>query len=319
MTALETTATTSELLVAPGWTRTIHREDGTSMEETRPDLYAQLSDLRHLLETHYRDIQDVEFTIQDNKVYMLQTRTGKRTAAAAVAFDLGKPVRLVHFAQLLSAGGSGRGNSGRDHPVSAVFKEARLGDALLMISGIDVTDSPMGREEERALQLLTFEMSRYPGVTLLCCQASIDFDAAVHMLQPDLLRATKAVVQFSLPDAQTRAALWRRLVPSSCPFRGELDAEGLARESEGFSASRIRSCVYSAAGRAVLRSKEAARAEERRPATADGSPDIGPGASAFPHAGAPHALRMKELLEAVRDERDKMIGTRDVLQRSMVL
>ena len=60
------------------------REDGTSMEETRPDLYAQLSDLRHLLETHYRDIQDVEFTIQDNKVYMLQTRTGKRTAAAAV-------------------------------------------------------------------------------------------------------------------------------------------------------------------------------------------------------------------------------------------
>ena len=48
-------------------------------------------------------------------------------------------------------------------------------------------------------------------------------------------------------------------------------------------------------------------------------PDIGPGASAFPHAGAPHALRMKELLEAVRDERDKMIGTRDVLQRSMVL
>ena len=245
--------------------------------------------------------------------------SGKRTAAAAVAFDLGKPVRLVHFAQLLSAGGSGRGNSGRDHPVSAVFKEARLGDALLMISGIDVTDSPMGREEERALQLLTFEMSRYPGVTLLCCQASIDFDAAVHMLQPDLLRATKAVVQFSLPDAQTRAALWRRLVPSSCPFRGELDAEGLARESEGFSASRIRSCVYSAAGRAVLRSKEAARAEERRPATADGSPDIGPGASAFPHAGAPHALRMKELLEAVRDERDKMIGTRDVLQRSMVL
>ena len=55
-----------------------------SMEETEPELYAQLSDLRTTLENHYGDVQDIEFTIQQRKVYMLQTRTGKRTAAASV-------------------------------------------------------------------------------------------------------------------------------------------------------------------------------------------------------------------------------------------
>jgi pyruvate,orthophosphate dikinase len=55
-----------------------------SMEETEPELFGQLNDLRLTLENHYGDIQDIEFTIQQRKVYMLQTRTGKRTAAASV-------------------------------------------------------------------------------------------------------------------------------------------------------------------------------------------------------------------------------------------
>ncbi len=46
--------------------------------------YMQLVDIRQKLEKHYRDMQDIEFTIEDRKLYMLQTRTGKRTAAAQV-------------------------------------------------------------------------------------------------------------------------------------------------------------------------------------------------------------------------------------------
>lgn len=49
-----------------------------------PELYKQLCDIRETLEKHYRDMQDMEFTIQNGKLYMLQTRNGKRTAAAAV-------------------------------------------------------------------------------------------------------------------------------------------------------------------------------------------------------------------------------------------
>ena len=54
------------------------------LRKRQPASYAQLEGLRKRLETHYRDMQDMEFTIQQNKLYMLQTRNGKRTGPAAV-------------------------------------------------------------------------------------------------------------------------------------------------------------------------------------------------------------------------------------------
>ena len=53
-------------------------------------VYSQFVDICHILEDHYRDMQDMEFTIEDKKLYMLQTRNGKRTAKAAlkIACDL---------------------------------------------------------------------------------------------------------------------------------------------------------------------------------------------------------------------------------------
>jgi len=55
-----------------------------AMEETMPDVFQQLDAVRLKLEKHYRDMQDLEFTVQQGKLYMLQTRSGKRTAAAAL-------------------------------------------------------------------------------------------------------------------------------------------------------------------------------------------------------------------------------------------
>jgi pyruvate,orthophosphate dikinase len=55
-----------------------------TLEEEMPKAYAQLLRIRKILESHYRDMQDVEFTIQENKLWMLQTRNGKRTVSAAV-------------------------------------------------------------------------------------------------------------------------------------------------------------------------------------------------------------------------------------------
>ncbi len=55
-----------------------------SMQEALPDQYNQLEQIYLTLEKHYRDMQDIEFTIQEGNLWMLQTRTGKRTAAAAV-------------------------------------------------------------------------------------------------------------------------------------------------------------------------------------------------------------------------------------------
>ncbi|MGI6566901.1 MAG: pyruvate, phosphate dikinase [Firmicutes bacterium] len=56
----------------------------STLQEEMPEIYKELDDIRHKLEQHYKEMQDVEFTIQRGKLYMLQTRAGKRTAAAAV-------------------------------------------------------------------------------------------------------------------------------------------------------------------------------------------------------------------------------------------
>ncbi len=63
-----------------------------SLEEAMPEVFKEFDAIRAKLELHYKDMQDMEFTIEDGKLYMLQTRNGKRTAAAAVriATDLVK-------------------------------------------------------------------------------------------------------------------------------------------------------------------------------------------------------------------------------------
>ncbi len=56
----------------------------TKLAEDLPECYKQFMDIAHTLEEHYRDMQDMEFTIQEGKLYFLQTRNGKRTAPAAL-------------------------------------------------------------------------------------------------------------------------------------------------------------------------------------------------------------------------------------------
>ena len=61
-----------------------------SLEELMPEIYVELDGYQKNLENHYRDMQDMEFTIQQGKLWILQTRNGKRTGAAMVkiAMDL---------------------------------------------------------------------------------------------------------------------------------------------------------------------------------------------------------------------------------------
>ncbi|HFD15620.1 MAG TPA: pyruvate, phosphate dikinase, partial [Rhodospirillales bacterium] len=65
---------------------------GSSMEERMPETFAELVRVFELLERHYRDMQDIEFTVQRGRLFVLQTRTGKRTAQAAlkIAVDMAR-------------------------------------------------------------------------------------------------------------------------------------------------------------------------------------------------------------------------------------
>jgi len=73
------------------------------MEEALPDVYKQLAGTFETLEAHYRDMQDIEFTVEQGKLWMLQTRTGKRTARAAlkIAVDMAEDGQITHDEALM--------------------------------------------------------------------------------------------------------------------------------------------------------------------------------------------------------------------------
>ena len=74
-----------------------------SLEETMPELYSQLNETQQKLEDHYKDMQDMEFTIQSGKLWILQTRSGKRTGAAMlkIAMDLLREKKIDEKTALL--------------------------------------------------------------------------------------------------------------------------------------------------------------------------------------------------------------------------
>ncbi len=82
-------------------TRAAREEAGAkpaSMEEAMPVVYTELAAVFDTLETHYRDMQDIEFTVEQGKLWMLQTRSGKRTAKAAlkIAVDMANEGLITH-------------------------------------------------------------------------------------------------------------------------------------------------------------------------------------------------------------------------------
>jgi pyruvate,orthophosphate dikinase len=78
-------------------------ETAPSMEEALPEVYAQLAETFETLEAHYRDMQDIEFTVERGQLWMLQTRTGKRTARAAlkIAVDMAEDGSITQEEALL--------------------------------------------------------------------------------------------------------------------------------------------------------------------------------------------------------------------------
>ena len=65
-------------------TKTAETDELPGLDQSMPEVYAQLDSIRLKLENHYRDMQDIEFTIQNGKLWMLQTRVGKRNGGAAI-------------------------------------------------------------------------------------------------------------------------------------------------------------------------------------------------------------------------------------------
>lgn len=104
-----------------------------SMEEAMPGIYKELDAIQTKLENHYRDMQDMEFTVQEGKLWMLQTRSGKRTGAAMVkiAMDMFRQGMIDEKTALL------RIDANRlDELLHPVFDKEALKNATLIAKGL---------------------------------------------------------------------------------------------------------------------------------------------------------------------------------------
>ncbi len=104
-----------------------------SLEEVMPEVYADLNDVQQRLEDHYTDMQDLEFTIQDRKLWMLQTRNGKRTGAAMVriAVEMAEQKLIKKSEALLRVE-----PNKLDELLHPVFDNAALKNASVMAKGL---------------------------------------------------------------------------------------------------------------------------------------------------------------------------------------
>ena len=104
-----------------------------SLEEAMPVMYKELFDTQNKLEQHYRDMQDIEFTVEDGKLWLLQTRGGKRTGAAMVkiAIDMLSEKMLNREEAIM------RVNPEKlDELLHPVFDSEAIGDAAVMSKGL---------------------------------------------------------------------------------------------------------------------------------------------------------------------------------------
>lgn len=108
----------------------------SELDKKDPSVYKQLVDIRNKLEKHYKDMQDIEFTVEEGKLYMLQCRTGKRNARAAfkIAYDMVNEKLITKEEAILRL--KGKDIEGLFYPVIDA-KEADNKKKAYLVSGID--------------------------------------------------------------------------------------------------------------------------------------------------------------------------------------
>ena len=136
-----------------------------SLEELMPAIYKELDETQEILERHYNDMQDLEFTIQDGKLWMLQTRNGKRTAAAMVriAMELLKDGRIDEKKALLM-----QEPAKLDELLHPVFDEEAIKAANVLAKGLPASPGAATGQ----IVFFADEADRYPVSILVRVETS---------------------------------------------------------------------------------------------------------------------------------------------------
>ena len=145
-----------------------------SLEEAMPELYKQLNETQQKLEDHYSDMQDLEFTIQEGKLWLLQTRNGKRTGAAMVkiAVDMLKEGRIDEKVAL------NRVDAAKlDELLHPVFDTAALKTATVLAKGLPASPGAATGQ----VVFFADEANKYPASVLIRVETSPEDLEGMHI------------------------------------------------------------------------------------------------------------------------------------------
>ena len=145
-----------------------------SLEEAMPELYAQLNATQQKLEDHYSDMQDLEFTIQEGKLWLLQTRNGKRTGAAMVkiAIDMLNEGRIDEKTALK------RVDAGKlDELLHPVFDTAAMKAATVLAKGLPASPGAATGQ----VVFFADEANKYPETVLIRVETSPEDLEGMHI------------------------------------------------------------------------------------------------------------------------------------------
>ena len=136
-----------------------------SLEEVMPEVYAELNDTQQKLEDHYSDMQDLEFTIQEGKLWLLQTRNGKRTGAAMVkiAVDMLREGKLDEKTALLR-----QEPAKLDELLHPVFEKGALASATVLAQGLPASPGAATGQ----IVFFADEANKYPEAILVRIETS---------------------------------------------------------------------------------------------------------------------------------------------------
>jgi pyruvate,orthophosphate dikinase len=136
-----------------------------SLEEVMPEVYAELDDTQQKLEDHYADMQDLEFTIQEGKLWLLQTRNGKRTGAAMVkiAMEMLREGKIDERTALLR-----QEPSKLDELLHPVFEKAALARANVLAQGLPASPGAATGQ----IVFFADEADKYPVTILVRIETS---------------------------------------------------------------------------------------------------------------------------------------------------
>ncbi|MBN1821874.1 MAG: pyruvate, phosphate dikinase [Prolixibacteraceae bacterium] len=145
-----------------------------SLEETMPELYAQLNETQQKLEDHYSDMQDLEFTIQEGKLWLLQTRNGKRTGAAMVKIA----VDMLNEGRISEATALKRVDAAKlDELLHPVFDTAAMKSATVLAKGLPASPGAATGQ----VVFFADEANKYPESVLVRVETSPEDLEGMHI------------------------------------------------------------------------------------------------------------------------------------------